>query len=938
VTVPAVSEVVGREREQLALAGFAEGLGDGPASVLLAGEAGMGKTTLWRVAVEAARVKGHRVVATRPSAAEARLGFAGLRDLLEDVVGEVLDAVPGPQADALSVALLLERPGPVEVDQPVVAAAFLSALRVLSAVRPVLVAVDDAQWLDAPTAAVLGFAWRRMRSEPVGLVLAQREGEPLAAALASVEDGRRIAVGPLGMDDVDQLLQRRLGLLFPRPTLRRLYSVARGNPFFALELGPAFDRHRAEVGAGASVPVPARLLDLVTDRLAALPAPTREALAVAAALSQPTPALVAAGMGRRERLGPAFAAHVLELDGNRLRFLHPLLASAAYEAIDPLARRALHQRLATVVPDEDEGAHHLALATAEPDAAVADALERAADHAFRRGATAAAAGLYEHAGRVTPADAPADRHRRIRRAGRHHWTAGDIARASALLEAAVADAPSATARAEALTKLAWVCVFQGDQPRAADLARRALAERGARLSARADAESCLAAVLTHMGEDLEEAAGRASRAASLGARCGDLLRHNDGLCQLALTGGLRGDRSADAFLREAADQGEEAAGWRVHGWPSKHAATVALWTDGHHAAAAALRRLLDSAFERGDEASVPDVMAHLALAEYLSGSWPAAARTATDALEVARQFGERPHQAIALAVRARVMASTGHDREARADAESALGFAGERGMVIARIQSVSALALLDLTQGRPQEAADRLRPLRERLVRAGVGEPGAIGFVADEIEALVALSRHAVAGELVDWLEARGHALDRASALAAAARGRGMLAASRGEHDAAIAAFERAVAEHDRAAMPFERARTLLHLGAAQRRGKHKLAARANLVGALGIFEALGAKPWVAQAAGELSRISGRRRAQPGLTATEARIVSLVAEGRTNKQVAAALYLSPKTVEGHLRNVFRKLGVHSRTALARQVLSDGEATRVSSFPEAPPQD
>jgi DNA-binding CsgD family transcriptional regulator len=931
------SDVIGREREQVALGAFAEGLGEGPAAVLLTGDAGMGKTTLWRLAVETARANGHRVLATRPSAAEARLGFAGLRDLLEDVVGEVLDAVPDPQADALRVALLLERSGRAEVDQPVVAAALLSALRVLSAARPVLVAVDDAQWLDAPTAAVLGFAWRRIRTEPVGVILAQRAGEPLAAALASVEDGRRIAVGPLGMDAIHQLLQRRLGLLFPRPTLRRLYSVARGNPFFALELGPAFDRHRAEVGAGAPIPVPARLLDLVADRLAALPAPTREALAVAAALSQPTPALVVAGMGGQDRLGPAFAAKVLELDGNRLRFSHPLLAAAAFEAIDPLSRRALHRRLATVVPDEDEGAHHLALATAEPDAVVADALERAADHAFRRGATAAAAELYEHARRVTPADAPGDRHRRLRRAGRHHWTAGDIARAVALLEEAVADAPSSAARAEALTKLGWVCVFQGDQPRAADLARRALAERGARLSARAEAESCLAAVLTHMGEDLEEASGGAARAASLGARCGDLLRHNDGLCQLALTGGLRGDRSADAVLRTAAEQGEEAAGWRVHGWPSKHAATVALWTDGHHAAAAALRRLLDSAFERGDEASVPDLLAHLALAEYLAGRWPAAARTATDAVEVARQFGERPHQAIALAVRARVMASTGRDREARADAESALDLTGQRGMVIARIHSVSALALLDLTQARPQDAADRLEALRERLLSAGVGEPGAIGFVADEVEALVALSRHAAAAELVDWLEARGRALDRASALAAAARGRGMLAASRGEHDAAIAAFERGVAEHDRAAMPFERARTLLHLGAARRRAKHKLAARASLAEALEIFEALGANPWVAQAAGELAQISGRRRAEPGLTAAEARVVSLVAEGRTNKEVAVALYLSPKTVERHLRNVFRKMGVRSRTALARQVLSDGESRGISSFPEAPPQ-
>ena len=257
-------------------------------------------------------------------------------------------------------------------------------------------------------------------------------------------------------------------------------------------------------------------------------------------------------------------------------------------------------------------------------------------------------------------------------------------------------------------------------------------------------------------------------------------------------------------------------------------------------------------------------------------------------------------------------------------------------MVMARIHSVSALALLDLIHGRPQDAAERLRPLRERLLTAGVGEPAAIGFVADEVEALVVLTQYAAAGELVDWVQARGRVLDRASALAAAARGRGMLAAARGEHDAAIAAFQGALAEHDRAAMPFERARTLVHLGAAQRRAKHKLAARASLVEALRIFDNLGAAPWHAQAAGELARISGRQPAGPGLTPTESRIVALVAEGQTNKQVAAALYLSPKTVEANLRNIFRKLGVSSRTALARHVLSDGQSEGIPSIPEDHP--
>ena len=221
------------------------------------------------------------------------------------------------------------------------------------------------------------------------------------------------------------------------------------------------------------------------------------------------------------------------------------------------------------------------------------------------------------------------------------------------------------------------------------------------------------------------------------------------------------------------------------------------------------------------------------------------------------------------------------------------------------------------TLDRPLDAAERLGPLRARLVAGGVGEPAAIPFIADELEALVATGRVTAAEHAAAWLEERGHALDRASALASAQRGRGLLAAAAGDQKAAIAAFERAVEQHARVTMPFEQARTLLHLGAAQRRAKRKREARATLSGAQRIFEALGATPWSQHAGDELARISGRRPSDSRLTATERRIADLVAEGRTNKEVAAALFLSPRTVEAYLRKVYRKLGVRSRTELAR---------------------
>ena len=272
---------------------------------------------------------------------------------------------------------------------------------------------------------------------------------------------------------------------------------------------------------------------------------------------------------------------------------------------------------------------------------------------------------------------------------------------------------------------------------------------------------------------------------------------------------------------------------------------MGLSTGGHHDAAAAFRRLTDQAVERGDEASVGEMLAYLAVAEYLAGHWPQAVRAADDAIAATGQVGQRPYQAIALAARARVEAATGDESGARDDANAALDLIGERGMVMARIHSVSALALLDLMAGRLQEAADRLRALRERLVGAGVGEPGALRIrLRRSGGARRPRPPGARGASSSTGSRSAARALDRASALAAAARGRGLLAAADGDHEAAISAFERAADEHARDGMPFERARTLLHLGAAQRRAKRRRAARETLAAALGIFDGLGAAPW----------------------------------------------------------------------------------------------
>ena len=909
--------VIGREEELAALAAFLDDVPVGPAQLVLVGEAGVGKTTLWCAGADEARERGYRVLETRPAEAEARLAFAGLGDLLDPVLGEVLDPLPTPQRDALRVALLLERATGVPPEERAVAVAVLSALRNLAADRPTIVAVDDLQWLDSPSAAVLGFAWRRLRDERASLLVARRVGEPVPVSF--IDDGRtrELEVAPLSLGAVHRLVQARLGLVLSRPTLRRVYEVAAGNAFFALELARALRREGVTLVGGEPLPVPSELRDLVRDRLVVLPQPTRKALAAAAAVSQPTLALVAAAAGGEDALRPALEAHVLELDGPRLRFGHPLLASAAYEDVDILARRALHQRLAELVGDEEERARHLALAAEAPDETIAAALEHAAAHARARGASVAAAELCEEARRLTPSDLPEDLYRRTMAAARYRFTAGDMARARTLLEEVLGQARGADLRAEALVLLGRLHRYEGDQPRAAELLRRALAETKADERVRAEAAQGLAATLFFMREDLEVALGHAQLAAKLAARAGSFAVLMESLEEKGLIEALLGRSEAATTLRAARELGGVPAEQHLVASPSYAWAVFLCWTDELEDAAVGLRQSYEEAGVRGDESSASMILANLAVAEYLAGRWQEAGRVAEEGYELALQTGQRPQQAWAQSIRALVRASLGQELEARADAAEALALAGERAMGVARVHAVWALGLLELSLERPAEAARLLASHRERLLAAGVCEPGTIRFVPDEIEALVMLGRLEDAEALVDWLEARASELDRASAFAAGARCRGLLAAARGETDAALAAFERALAQHDRIAMPFDRARTLLVLGATQRRARQKSAARRTIADALAAFEQLGAGLWALKARAEVARIGGRAASRDDLTPAEERVAALVAEGRTNREVAAALFVSEHTVEFHLSRIYRKLGLRSRAELAR---------------------
>jgi DNA-binding CsgD family transcriptional regulator len=630
--------------------------------------------------------------------------------------------------------------------------------------------------------------------------------------------------------------------------------------------------------------------------------------------------------GRDDALGPALAEHVLELDGDVLRFAHPLLAAAAYEAVEPLRRRRLHRRLAALVDNDDERARLLGLAAEGADEEVAGALEGAAMRAQLRGLSATAAQLCEQARRLTPARLGGARDARALAAARYHWAAGDTDRARVVLEETAEHGSSGAACADALTELAWVHIFQADEAGGAALARRALDELDEDSPLRGHALNCVSTALVLMLEDLGEAARLSAMAIAHAERRGDLEALSENLCSAGYLAALRGRPEAVELLRRAEAMGPAAWGWRVIGWPATHEAGMAVWTGPPARACALLTRMRQEAVRRGDEGTIPTLLGHAAIAEFNAGRWPAAEATATEAIEASLQAGERQNEALAMSARSLVRAATGRAADARADADGVLAITGERSVGVARIHAHRALALIDLLAEAPGAAAERLEPLRMRLLTAGVGEPGVIAFASDEVAALVAAGRAERAVAAVGWLEQRGRALARPSALAAAEHGRGVLAAADGAGDAAIGAFERALVHHQRAATPFEHARTLLSLGAAQRRARRRREARGTLTEALRRFDALGAVPWSQRTTDELARISGRRPGSPGLTATERRIAALVADGRTNKEVAAALFLSARTVEAHLRQVYRKLGVRSRTELARIALDSEEGT------------
>lgn len=917
--------VFGREEDLEALAAFLSAVQDGPTALVLSGPPGIGKTILWQRGVEDAGQRFGHVLLHRSAEAEASMSFTGLSDLVAPVFERVAPSLAPLRRRALEVALLLAEPDQQPPDPRAIGLALLDTLTALAENGPVLIALDDVQWMDDSSVAVMEIALRRLHGAPVG-VLATLRGQPGAATPFGLdrslpEDRLETRwLGALGLDAVGRLLRARIDLELTNAELARVFETSGGNPYFALELGRELVRTKSRPSSGKWLRVPASLQQLLGDRLDRLSRETAGMLLLVAALAQPTVEVVTEAYDEPARaleaLDSAMAEGLIELAGSRISFAHPLLASVCYDRAPLARRRTVHAALAAAVADVEERARHLARAAPAPHATVATALDAAAEHAASRGATQAAAELCELASEMTPREEPDDRRRRVLQAAGYHRLAGHGERAAALLRPLLAEVPSGLERADIL--FALVVTMRGQTIEKIELAEEALANA-------VDDDARSAQYLAHrMGTHLWNADVPAALADGKAA-----LAKAERLAEpalLAVTTARIGIVEAYAAevtpgLLERGAEIEERNGLVLEytNSPLYMLTRLRMRMGETERSRAVLEALETKAAVRGDEHSRVMLLWTLAMLEWSAGRWPQALGHCTAAYELTEQ-SQYPH---ALAwvgrIKALVEADLGLVDEARSSIADGLAFTRATGNEFSTIHCLSALGRLELAVGDLEAAGAHLRELPARLLAGGINDP-TIPVWADAIETLVALGELARARSYLESYESNSLRLGSPWALAAAGRCRGLLATAKGDLEAAFSAYAVAIDTLEGVDFPFELGRTLLCLGSARRRARHKRLARDALEDAHAIFERLGAVLWVPKAEAELRRISGRRRASvEDLTEMETRVAGLAARGRSNKEIAAALFVSVHTVSAHLSRVYGKLGVRSRTQLAARL-------------------
>jgi DNA-binding CsgD family transcriptional regulator len=900
--------VFGREPEVAALERFFTPAD--AAGLVLTGGAGVGKTTLWEEGCNAARGLGSRVLAARPSGAETELSFAALVDLFQEIDVDALAGVPAPQRRALEVALFLAEPTGAPPEPTAISAGFLRALRALAGNGPLVVAVDDVQWLDRPSADALVYAARRLQGHPIHFLLARRPGEASELEHALEPGGLQyLDVGPLSIGATRAMLSERLELLLPRRVLRQIVATGQGNPLFMLEIGRLL-AERGLPGIGGEIPIPSRVEDLLGLRVAGLPEASRTLLLLTALSGDLTVAQLTAVVDR-SAVDDAVGSGLLGIEGDRVRASHPLLAASARMHSSAEERRDLHGALAKVVADSEARARHLALATERPDAELAAAVDAAAAGASARGAAAEAVELAEHALRLTEPDREERTERLLTLAG-YLETAGERQRVTDLLEPALDTLPPGGPRVRA-----WLLLSEGgaiksyyDHEHHFD---NALDEsRGdAGLRARVLAVKALNTVAEGV-ERIPEAEAWAVEALAESSHAGPDVERL-ALCGLGWARSLRG-RSIDDVCERFRAASE--AAFTVMDSPEVVAGLRLVWRGELTQARTTLTRFLRLADERGQAVSYAWLRLNMCELGLRTGEWEAVARLLDEWAESAD--GQLLITATYRRCRALVAAGRGDADEAERWAAPALQDARALGYRWQVLESQRALGIAGLLAYEPARAEEHLRAVWEHTTREGIDEPGAFPVAADLVEALTESRDEGGAAAVTKRLQTLAKQQEHPWGLATAKRCTALLRlASPGYDGEAAAALAEAANDYGNLGLRFDRARSLLTLGRSLRRHRQWGPARRSLEEAATAFDEIASAGWAEHARAELTRIGARKpRADGALTPSEQRVARLAADGLSNKEIAAHLFVTVHTVEVHLSHVYTKLGVRSRGQLA----------------------
>lgn len=901
-----MGRLLGRDHELDALC---DTIGEPPWAVAICGTPGIGKTA-FLVELLDRLPDGVRALRAQCSEAEQSFGFAGLTDLLSTVGTEKLDLLPEPQRVALAAATLRTASPAQAVDPRAVGTGLASLLEVLAVSGPVVVAVDDLQWMDPDSVQVLGFALRRA---PVGFACSIRgvvPDSPVAAGLS--ERLRTVTLGGLPDDALQHLVVAELGDAIGYPDVARACLTSGGNPFYALELARAIEASPHDIGPGLPLPLPGSLAGLTTERIKRLGPEARRTVLHAALAARPTLDLltgleVVSGFTEAEAAGIVAARR----DG-WVVFSHPLLAHASVAVASPDDVRSAHRLLSEVATEQEARARHLAMASAAASAEAAAALDGAVASARDRGATAEAADLARLALEHTTDTTSADAVRRSATYARLAYEIGDATRSEELLRHVIAHATEPAVRAEAELELTEVLWEVGNTDRCAEMAQAALLD-GADVPELAVRAHLLLAFLTDNGPAHTAAAVALAEAHQVGPRLQAWVR-----CQQvgdAMDAGLGLDKEAlDAAL---ALERQDRPFWHSDDHVAVNRGVLLVFADEIRAGRAALEELVQRAEEEGNTGGIPYLLGHLARAAFCGGDLAACEQAADRQADLARATGQTNQLWQADVNRGTLALARGRLDRAESIARSLVDVDEPS----ARRTGYGLLGATQLRRGEYTEAVDTLDEWWRRFLDSTGGrlsrDPGVSRHHGDRAEALIAAGDLDRAAAFIDRLDEIAASARRPGLSAVAHRSRALLASARGDGESAARHAAEALTWHDGTQLPLELARTLMVKGRLHRRAKEKRLAQQVLTEALTLFETAGADGWVAEVRGELARVNLRPRASGELTPGEERIATLAAEGLTNKEVAAAAFVSAKTVEANLARAYRKLGVRSRAELGR---------------------